>query len=52
MSFVHSKIPEAGLLNYLFPIRPEFPVGGSELKCPNCGKKATYDLVAVKYQGQ
>jgi hypothetical protein len=52
LSFVHSKIPEAGLLNYLFPIRPEFPLGGSELKCPNCGKKATYDLIAVKHQGQ
>ena len=52
MSFVHSKIPEAGLLNYLFSIRPEFPLGGSELKCPNCGKKATYDQVAVNHQGQ
>jgi len=50
LSFVHSKIPEAGILNYLLPVKPEFPVGGSKLKCPNCGKKATYDLEALRYQ--
>jgi predicted RNA-binding Zn-ribbon protein involved in translation (DUF1610 family) len=52
LSFIHSKIPETGILNYLMPVRPESPLGGSKVKCPNCGKKATYDLVAVKSQGQ
>ena len=50
LSFVHSKIPGTGILNYLMPTKPEFPRGGSELKCTNCGKRATYDLEALKYQ--
>jgi DNA-directed RNA polymerase subunit RPC12/RpoP len=28
--------------NYFFPEKPDFPKGGKEFECPNCGHKAMY----------
>jgi len=39
---------EDNLESYFFPARLDFPEGGKEFECPNCGHKATYqrtDLV-------
>jgi len=44
----HSAVDETGL-NGLFPIKPEFPEGGSELVCPYCGTKATYQRHELTY---
>jgi len=49
-NFTHSKIDDAGILNYLLPLKPEFPPEGAEFECPNCGKKAIYERSALKYQ--
>ena len=37
--FTHSMVDGGGMLGYL---KPEFPLNGSEIECPNCGYKATY----------
>jgi len=44
----HSAVDETGL-NGLFPIKTEFPEGGSELVCPYCGTKATYQRHELTY---
>ena len=46
--FHHSAVDETGV-NSLFPIKPEFPEGGSELACPHCGAKATYQRHELTY---
>jgi DNA-directed RNA polymerase subunit RPC12/RpoP len=48
-NFTHSKIEDAGILNYLLPVKPEFPPGGSELDCPNCGHRAIYQRADLTY---
>jgi hypothetical protein len=38
------------VMNFFFPIKPEFPAGGSELQCSNCGKNATYQRTDLMYR--
>src|SRR5208282_1500190 len=39
VAFAHSAITATHLLDYFLPEKPEFPAGGSELKCPNCEQR-------------
>jgi hypothetical protein len=48
--FTHSMIGKSGTANFLEPPKPDFPVGGAELECPNCGHKDTYQRIALAYQ--
>jgi len=47
--FAHSTIEDADLGSYFLPPKPQFPDGGAELECPNCGYKATYQRTDLKY---
>lgn len=49
--FHHSDVDETGV-NGLFPIKPEFPEGRSELECPHCGTKAPYQRHQLTYNRQ
>jgi DNA-directed RNA polymerase subunit RPC12/RpoP len=49
-TFKHSEIDDTALANYFSPVKPEFPVPGLEVKCPNCGTKATYRRHELRYQ--
>jgi hypothetical protein len=49
-SFQHSKVDDKELESYFFPTKPDFPPGGSDLECPNCRKKATYQRNQLTYQ--
>jgi hypothetical protein len=46
--FDHSVVDESGL-DIFFPSKPEFPDGGSELECPHCETKATYQRYQLTY---
>ena len=35
--------------NYFFPEKPDFPKGGKEFECPNCGHKAMYQRIDLAY---
>ena len=50
--FTHSMIDDSGALNFLEPAKPEFPEGGSELECSNCGHKDTYQRTDLMYSAQ
>jgi hypothetical protein len=39
----------AGTANFLEPPKPDFPDGGAELECPNCGHKHTYQRIELAY---
>jgi DNA-directed RNA polymerase subunit RPC12/RpoP len=49
-TFVHSQVEDKGIENYFWPQKPDFPLGGSEIECPNCRQKATYQQHALTYQ--
>ena len=40
---------EDTLESYFFPEKPQFPDGGKEFECPNCGRKATYQRNNLVY---
>jgi DNA-directed RNA polymerase subunit RPC12/RpoP len=48
--FTHSMIEGSGVANFFQPPKPEFPHGGAELECPNCGHKDTYQRHELAYQ--
>jgi hypothetical protein len=48
--FTHSMIEDSGVANFFQPTKPEFPEGGAELECPNCGSKDTYQRHELAYQ--
>ena len=48
--FTHSMIKDAGAPDFFLPEKPEFPEGGSELECPNCGHKDTYQRHELVYR--
>lgn len=50
LKFTHSKIDDVGMLSYLLPLKPEFPPDGTELECPYCGYKATYQCLNLTYR--
>jgi hypothetical protein len=43
-------IEDSGVANFFQPPKPEFPEGGTELECPNCGSKDTYQRHDLAYQ--
>jgi hypothetical protein len=43
-------IDESNAINFFEPSKPEFPNGGAELECPNCGHKDTYQRHELAYQ--
>ena len=48
--FEHSKAVEEDGLRYLqVPMKPQFPLGGSELVCPKCGHVAVYERTDLVY---
>jgi uncharacterized C2H2 Zn-finger protein len=47
--FEHSYIEDSGLLNSLESPKPEFPQGGIELECPNCGQTYNYIRIELVY---
>jgi hypothetical protein len=40
---------EDTLESYFFPEKPDFPEGGKEFECPNCGHNATYQRTDLVY---
>jgi hypothetical protein len=48
--FVHSAINAKTLESFFFSPKPNFPTGGSELTCPNCQHKTTYQRVELTYR--
>jgi rRNA maturation endonuclease Nob1 len=48
--FTHSMIDETKMLSYFLPLKPAFPPSGSQLECPHCGSKATYQRTDLRYQ--
>ena len=40
------------LENYFFPAKPDFPEGGKEFECPNCGHKTTYQRTDLTYMAR
>jgi hypothetical protein len=50
VSFVHSPITATHLWDYFLTEKPEFPAGGSELKCPNCEHTEIYKRTDLTYQ--
>jgi hypothetical protein len=49
-NFNYSAIDDAKLESFYFPLKPDFPAGGSELQCPHCGHKAKYQSADLFYQ--
>jgi DNA-directed RNA polymerase subunit RPC12/RpoP len=47
--FLHSKIGELRLLDFLDPAKPDMPEGGVELECPNCGHRGVYRRTDLTY---
>jgi rubredoxin len=43
-------IEEGGLVSFFEPSKPDFPEGGSELECPNCGHKDTFLRTELTYR--
>jgi hypothetical protein len=51
VEFTHSKIADDyKMSSYLWPLKPEFPEGGSPLECPTCGHSATYRQTHLTYR--
>ena len=48
--FSHTMISAQSLADYLLPQKPEFPVDGAELKCPNCAHVALYQRSELTYR--
>jgi DNA-directed RNA polymerase subunit RPC12/RpoP len=48
--FEHAKIDDTKVEDYLFPVKPVFPVLGLEIKCAHCGHEATYKRSDLTYR--
>jgi hypothetical protein len=49
--FPHSTIPEnLPLTEFYLPTKPEFPLNGLALNCPQCGRSATYERCDLRYR--
>jgi len=48
--FEHAKIDDTRAEDYLFPVKPAFPVLGSKIKCKHCGHEATYKRNDLMYR--
>jgi len=50
--FQHAKTDDTKVEDYLFPVKPAFPVLGLELKCLHCGQQATYKRSDLTYRAR
>jgi rubredoxin len=48
--FTHSQTDDSSAPNFFLPEKPDFPAGGSEFECPNCGHESTYQRTDLVYQ--
>jgi uncharacterized C2H2 Zn-finger protein len=48
--FKYAEIVEDRLRRYYLPWKPEFPVTGIELRCPECRRTATYQRDSLLYR--
>ena len=47
--FEYSKINQDGIEYFQLPMKPDFPSGGRALVCPECGYKAIYQRINLRY---
>jgi DNA-directed RNA polymerase subunit RPC12/RpoP len=48
--FPHSQIEDQKFFDWHLPLRPQFPPGGAEIKCPNCGTSSEYLRTDLLYR--
>jgi len=44
------KIDDLKLSDYLFPVKPSFPVDGIVTRCPKCGHDGVYQSTELRYR--
>jgi hypothetical protein len=44
------KIDDLKLSDYLFPVKPSFPIDGIVATCPNCGRDGVYQVTDLRYR--
>jgi len=49
-AFEHARIDDTKAEDYLFPVKPVFPVSGLEINCEHCGHQATYKRSDLTYR--
>jgi DNA-directed RNA polymerase subunit RPC12/RpoP len=47
--FVHTKIDNYKLMDFLDPRKPEIAAGGVRVECPNCGHRGLYYRTDLTY---
>ena len=45
-----AEIEDKNILDWHVPLRPQFPPGGAEIKCPNCGTSSDYLWTDLLYR--
>ena len=50
VEITYSEIEDVGVPNLSFVPKPEFPPGGSEVHCHNCGHRAFYQRTDLTYR--
>jgi DNA-directed RNA polymerase subunit RPC12/RpoP len=48
--FVHTKIDNYKLMDFLDPRKPEIAAGGVRVECPNCGHRGLYYRTDLTYR--
>jgi hypothetical protein len=48
--FDYCKIDDADLQSHFFPAKPDFPAAGSDVRCPNCGFRRSYQRTNLTYR--
>jgi DNA-directed RNA polymerase subunit RPC12/RpoP len=49
-SFQYLPIRQWRFADYFLPVQPDFPSGGSDIKCPRCGHIAKYERMDLIYE--
>jgi hypothetical protein len=44
------KIDDLRMSNFLFPVKPDFPVGGVATRCPKCEHDGVYHVTDLRYR--
>jgi endogenous inhibitor of DNA gyrase (YacG/DUF329 family) len=48
--FTHTEIAKTKLEDYFFDRKPEFPVDGLSMECPNCHKTSLFQRHELTYR--
>lgn len=48
--FIHTKIDDYKLLDFLDPLKPKIPEEGVEVRCPYCGQNRKYKRSHLMYR--